>query len=153
MREPTSDMDFEPSENLRKDFFYIGICALIFASTAAVSNYATPDDPVRVGYTEVETNCAGVDVGVCLGIQRQSHTTYNYDNYTEVEPGTENFYRKVESELMLQAYNICNSEMSGMEWTDQAEYRNQTGSEWLEDENVNLLPCEDTFYRNVTSAK
>jgi len=140
-------------EGLQKDLFYLGICTIIIASTAAVSNLATPDDPVRVGYTEVETNCFGVDAGVCLGIQRQSHTTYNYDNYTEVEPGTENFYRRVEAELMIQAYNICNANMEGYEWTNEAEYRNQTGTEWRNNENVTLLPCEDTFFRSINASK
>jgi len=148
------DLDrFSDLEGLQKDLFYLGICTIIIASTAAVSNLATPDDPVRVGYTEVETNCFGVDAGVCLGIQRQSHTTYNYDNYTEVQPGTENFYRRVESELMIQAYNICNANMEGYEWTNEAEYRNQTGTEWRENENITLLPCEHTFFRNINASK
>ena len=140
-------------EGLQKDLFYLGICAVIIASTAAVSNYYTPDESVRVGYTEVETNCFGIDAGVCLGIQRQDHTTYNYDNYTEVEPGTDNFYRRVESELMIQAYNICDTSMEGFEWTSEAEYRNQTGTEWRENENVTLLPCEHTFFRNINASR
>ncbi|QGA80105.1 hypothetical protein [Candidatus Nanohalobium constans] len=146
-------MNLEFSDNVRKDVFYLGVCAVLVVSAAALNNYYTPDDPLKVGYTEVETNCIGMDVGVCLGVQKQDHTTYNYDNYTEVEPGTENFYRRVESELMMQAYNICDADMSGMEWTDQAEYRNQTGTEWLENENVSLLKCEQTFHRNITASR
>jgi len=156
MQPPRKIMEFSQLSNLnklQKDVFYLAICALIIGSTMAVSNYYTPDKYVKVGYTEIETNCFGLDAGVCLGIQKQDHTTYNYDNYTEVEEGTENFYRRVESELMIQAHNICNEETSGMEWTDEAEYRNQTGTEWLENENVELLSCKETFYRNMTAAK
>ena len=145
---------FGELSDLQKDGFFLAVCFLIIASTAAVHNLTTPDDPVNVGYVEVETNCAGFEAGdFCLGAERQSHTTYNYDDYSEVEEGSENFYRRVESELMLQAYNICDSETSGMKWTSEAEYRNQTGSEWLENENVKLLPCEQTFYRNMTAAQ
>lgn len=152
----TVDMDLgkiSQLEGIQKDAFYLGICVLIIGFTAAAHNIHTPDDPVEVGYVEVETNCFGVDAGVCLGIQKQSHTTYNYDDYNQTEPGDKNFHRKVESELMAQAYNICNEDMNGMDWTDQAEYRNQTGTEWLDNEKVQLLPCEKTFYRNITAAK
>ena len=145
---------FSELDNLQKDAFYLGVCFLIIVTTAAVQNIYTPDDPVNVGYVEVETNCFGAEISdYCIGFQRQDHTTYNYDNYTEVEEGTENFYRKVEAELMAQAYNICDADMSGMEWTDQAEYRNQTGTEWLENENVELLPCEKTFYRSINATE
>ena len=158
------DMEVEKIRNLRekfgelsdlqKDGFFLGIVFLVIASTAAVHNLNTPDEPVKVGYVEVETNCAGFEAGnFCIGAERQSHTTYNYDDYKKPEPGTENFYRKVESELMAQAYNICTEGMSGMEWTSRAEYRNQTGKEWLENENVQLLPCDQTFYRNMTAAR
>jgi hypothetical protein len=145
---------FSELEDLHQDIFFVGVCFLIIGLTAAVQNATTPDDPVNVGYVEVETNCFGAEVvDYCVGFQRQSHTTYNYDNYTEVEPGTENFYRRVEAELMSQAYNICNADMEGMEWTDEAEYRNQTATEWLENDQVELLPCEQTFYRNMTAAR
>ncbi|MFB6158424.1 MAG: hypothetical protein ABEJ95_02055 [Candidatus Nanohalobium sp.] len=149
-------MEFEylnSLEGLQEDIFYLGVIAVIVVFTGAFHNLITPDSSVRVGYVEVETECTGIDAGICLGIQRQDHTTYNYDNYTEVEEGTENFYRRVEAELMAQAYNICNTDMSGMEWTDQAEYRNQTGTEWLENKNVELLPCERTFYRSINATE
>ena len=156
MQPPSIVMDLsqlKEMDGVQKDLFYLGVCALVIASTAAVSNLYTPEEPVRVGYTEIETECVGLDAGVCIGIQRQDHTTYNYDNYNQTEPGTENYYRRVESELMLQAYNICNADMSGYEWTDEAEYMNQTGTEWRENENVELLPCSETFYRNISAAE
>ena len=157
LQENPVNMDFDKLrqlEGLQKDIFYLGICVLIIGFTAAAHNLYTPDESVEVGYVEVETNCFGVTAGdACLGVQRQDHTTYNYDDYNQTEPGTENFYRRVESELMAQAYNICNDEMSGMEWTDEADYRNQTGTQWLENENVQLLPCEQTFHRNITASK
>jgi hypothetical protein len=157
LQENPVNMDFDKLrqlEGLQKDVFYLGICVLIIGFTAAAHNLYTPDDAVRVGYVEVETECFGVNAGgMCMGIQRQDQTTYNYADYNETEPGTENFYRRVESELMARAYNICTAEMEGMEWTDQAEYRNKTATEWLENENVQLLPCEKTFFRNVTAAK
>jgi hypothetical protein len=144
---------FSNLEDLEKDGLYLLACFLIIGLTAGVNNIQTPDEPVNVGYVEVETECVGIEAGFCLGIQRQSHTTYNYDNYEKPEPGTENFYRRVEAELMAQSYNICDSDMSGMDWTSEADYRNKSGSEWLENENVELLPCEQAFYRNLSAAK
>lgn len=143
------DSPLENVTGLRRDLVFLGVSILIVATFAAGHNYATPDEPVRVGLTEVETSCAGIDVGVCLGIQRQDHTTYNYDNWTDPEPGTENFYRLVESELMARAYNVCDEDTQGMEWTDEVSYRNRTASEWLETGKVQLLPCEKTFYRTL----
>ncbi len=145
---------FDEVSSLRKDIFYLAVCFLIVLGAAMVQNVTTPDDPVNVGLVEVETNCHGFEASdYCIGVQRQSHTTYNYDNYTDPEPGTENFYRKVEAELMGQAYDICDVETEGMEWTDEAEYRNQTGSEWLESDQVELLPCEKTFYRDINATR
>jgi hypothetical protein len=144
-------METEISDGLKKNLTFLGVSLLIIVVLAGAKNVATPEDPVRVGYTEVETECVGLDAGVCLGMEKRTHTTYNYDNYENPEPGTENYYRRIESELMIRAYNTCDSSMSGMEWTDEVEYRNQTASEWLENDNINLLPCEKTFYRSVNA--
>ena len=144
----------ENLEGLQKDAFYILVCFAIIGVAAGIQNFTTPDEPLKVGYVEVHTECVGAEVNdYCLGVQRQRHETFNYDNYTKPEPGTPNFYRRVESELMAQAYDICNAEMDGMEWTDQAEYRNQTGTEWLKKDEVDLLPCEKTFYRDIDAEK
>ena len=142
------------TDNLKKDSVYIAASLLIVLVTVGGHNIVTPDSPKKVGFTEVTTDCFGIDAGVCIGIQRQDHTTYNYDNYTEPEPGTENFYRLVEAELMLQANGICErSDITGMEWTSEADYRNQTGDEWLQNENVELLECRKTYYRNITATE
>lgn len=149
-------MDFNPeiTDNLRKDITFIGISFLIVLTAVAGHNLVTPDNPKKVGLVEVETNCVGIDAGICLGLQRQSHTTYNYDDYEKAEPETENFYRLVESELMLDANNICEQEnVTGMEWTSEAEYKNKTGDEWLENENVELFECRKTYYRNITATE
>lgn len=144
-------METEISEGLKKNLIFLGVSLLIVVVLAGAKNVTVPEEPVRVGYTEVETECVGIDAGVCLGMEKRTHTTYNYDNYENPEPGTENYYRKIESELMIRAYNTCDSSMSGMEWTDEVEYRNQTASEWLENDNIDLLPCEKTFYRSVNA--
>ena len=146
-------MEFDDFTDFQKNIGMVAVCFLIFAVFAGAHNISTPDEPHRVGLVEIETNCAGIDAGVCLGIQRQDHTTYNYDNYSEAEPGTPNYYRLVESELMLQAYGICDADMSGYEWTSEASYDGQTGEEWRQNENIQLLPCEQTFYRNLTASR
>mgnify|MGYP000058140060 CR=1 FL=1 len=149
-------MDFNPelTENLKKDSIYIAASLLIVLTAVAGHNYVTPDDPKKVGMVEIETNCVGIDAGVCLGIQRQDHTTYNYDDYEDPEPETENFYRLVESELMLDANSICERDnVTGMEWTSEADYQNQTGDEWLENENIELLECRKTYYRNISATQ
>lgn len=143
----------EISEGLRKNLIYLGVSLLIVVSIAGAKNVMTPEEPVKVGYTEVHTECAGIEAGVCIGVQLRDHKTYNYDNYTKVEPGTPNFYRRVESELMAQAYNTCTSDMEGYEWTSKVSYRNKTGDEWRQNENIQLLPCEKTFYRKLNATK
>lgn len=148
------DADLQLTDNLKKDFMFLGISFLIVLTAVAAHNIATPDNPKKVGMVEVHTDCFGVNTGMCLGIQRQDHVTYNYDEYNKPEPGTDNFYRLVESELMLDANEICEREdISGMEWTSEAEYKNKSGDEWLENENVELLSCEKTYYRNITAAE
>lgn len=136
-------------EGFERHVLFLGISVLIGLTFIAGHNFAIADDPLEVGPVEVETECNGLDVGVCIGLQTQTHTTYNFDNYTEAEEGTEDYYRRVESELMAQAYNICDSETSDYEWTSEAEYDNRTGEEWKENENVTLLPCEQTFWRQM----
>jgi len=152
-----TSMDFELperfSEGLGKDLFFVGVTLAVVAIFIGVGNATTPDEAQRVGYTEIETNCMGIDAGVCLGLQMRDHTTYNYDGYTDPEPGTENYYRLVEAELMLQAYNICDSETQEMEWTDQASYDNRTATEWLEEDSITLLPCEETTYRPLNASE
>lgn len=129
---------------------YLGFSVVVLLTAVGFHNFITPDEPVRVGFEELETRCAGIDTGFCLGVQRRTEITYNYDNYSEVEPGTENFYRRVESELMIQAYNICTEEMNGMEWLSKASYLNKSGEQWYQMDQVELLPCEKTFFRNLT---
>jgi len=144
-------MNADLSEGLKKNLFFVGISILIVVTAAGAKNTTVPDEPVKVGYTEVKTECVGIEAGVCLGLEKRTHTTYNYDNYENPEPGTENYYRKVESELMLRAYRTCDSSMSGMEWTEEVKYQNQTAAEWVENDNINLLPCEKTFYRSLNA--
>ena len=141
------------TDNLREDAKYIGLTLLAVVAVVGLANFSTPDEDFEVGYTEISTECFGVNAGVCLGIQKRTHTTYNYDNYTEPEPGTENFYRRVESELMLRAYDVCNSSMKGMEWTSKVSYRNKTAAEWRQNKNVSLLPCDQTFYHELEDKK
>jgi hypothetical protein len=54
---------------------------------------------------------------------------------------------------MAQAYNICESGISGYEWTSEASYDGQTAAEWRENENIQLLPCEQTFYRPLNATE
>jgi hypothetical protein len=140
-------LPFQEVEGFQKDLVYLAATLLLIGAAVGVSNYTTSEEPVRVGMVEVTTECVGLEAGVCLGIERKDHTTYNYENYTKAEPGTENFHRRVEAELMIRAYNTCNDDMSGMEWTSEVSYRNKTASEWGENDQVTLLPCESTFYR------
>lgn len=145
-------MDKTISEDLKKNLIFLGISLILIIGVVAVKNVTVPEESVEVGYTEVTTECNGLEVGFCLGLESRSHTTYNYDNYQEPEEGSENYYRRIESELMIRAYNTCNSTMEGMDWTSHVSYMNKTGDEWLEYDEVNLLPCEKTFYRNVNAS-
>jgi hypothetical protein len=140
---------------LRKNLFLVAVSMVIVSSVVAVTNLASPEEDVNVGMVEIDRYCKGIDVGVCLGVQEESHESFNYANYTEPEPGTPNFYRRVESELMAQAYSICDSETSGMKWTSEAFYRNQSASEWMDSnpESIQLLPCEDTLYRSLNATQ
>ncbi|MFB6191438.1 MAG: hypothetical protein ABEJ64_03330 [Candidatus Nanohaloarchaea archaeon] len=137
-------------ERFQRDLKFLGVSIAVLLVAVAGHNLVTPDEPVRVGFVEVETRCAGIDAGACIGVQRRTHTTYNYDDYSKVQRGTENFYRRVEAELMAQAYNICTADMKGMEWTSRASYLNKTGDEWRQMEQVELLGCEQTTFRNMT---
>lgn len=140
-------LPFNDLEGFQKDLVYLGLTLLLVGAVVGASNLTKAEDPVRVGMVEVTTECVGLEAGVCLGIERHDHTTYNYENYTQAEEGTPNYYRRVEAELMIRAYNTCDEDTSGMEWTSEVSYENRTASEWGENENVTLLPCESTFYR------
>lgn len=138
----------EKGENI----FLVVACILIIGVSAGIHNLGTPEEPMRVGLVEIETNCVGIEAGACLGLQRQDHTSHNYANYTEAEPGEPDYYRRVESELMAQAYNICEAEeVTGYDWTSEAEYDNRTGTEWREMNEIQLLPCENTLYRKLNA--
>ena len=139
-------MDFD--SGLQENLFYLGVCVILVSGLVTANNLATDGDKrLEVGPTEVFNECKGLDVGICLGIERPNHVTYDYDDYNGTpEEGTEEYYRRVESELMIQAYNICEDDsLSGMDWLEEAEYDNRTGAEWYEMEEVDLLGCEQTF--------
>ena len=135
-----------------KNLLLVVTCLGLIGLSAGVHNLTTPEEPMRVGLVEIETNCLGIDAGACIGLQRQEHTSHNYANYTEAEPGEPDYYRRVESELMAQAYNICEAEnVTEYEWTSQAEYDNRTGEEWRSMDEIQLLPCENTLYRKLNA--
>lgn len=146
--------EIQLSDDFKRDLKFLGATVLIVLLVIAGNNIVTPDEVENVGFVEVETYCAGIDVGICLGVMKPTHTTYNYDDYEPIEEGTENYYRMVEAELMVQAYNICeDQDITEMGWITEAEYDGQTGDEWLEHENVNLLPCEETTYRHIEASE
>jgi len=133
-----------------KNILLLFVSVALIGVSAGVHNLTTPEEPMQVGLVEIETECMGIDAGVCLGLEKQQHTTYNYDDYEKAEPGEPNYYRRVESELMAQAYNICEAEnVTDYSWTSQAEYENKTGSEWRSMEEIQLLPCESTLHRKL----
>ncbi len=144
-------MDFKierPDFNsgLKENLFYLGICIVLIMGMAAANNVMTSGEDVEVGPVEVYYDCAGIDVGICLGIERANYDTYNFDDWESPEEGSEDYYRVVEAELMLQAYRICeDTELEDMDWLEDAEYDNQTGQEWYEMDEINLLGCEQTF--------
>ena len=114
-------------EGIEKDLLFILISLLIVAAGAGFNNYVTPEEPMKVGMVEMETQCHGIDAGICIGLQQREHTTYNYAEYQKPEEGEPNYYRRAESELMA----------------------NKTGSEWRQMDEVQLLPCEETFHRKL----
>lgn len=145
-------LDNKINSSMNKNILLVFVCLLIIVISAGAHNLATPERDMNVGLVEIETECTGIEVGVCLGLERQQSQTYNYDNYTEAEAGTPNYYRRVESELMAQAYNICNQEgTTNYQWTSQAAYDNKTGTEWRQEEEIQLLPCNDTFHRDLNA--
>jgi hypothetical protein len=139
-------------EGFEKDLLLIAASLILVAGSAGLTNYVTPEDRMDVGMVEIETECHGIDAGVCIGLEKQQQVTYNYADYEVPEEGTANYYRRVESELMAQAYSICESgEVSGYEWTSEAGYENRTGSEWRQMEEVSLLPCENSYFRKLNA--
>jgi hypothetical protein len=142
-------------EDFKRDLTLLAGALLFCVALAGARNVVVEDRSVEVGYTEIDTYCQGAEVsGVCLGVERRTHTTYNYDGYEEAEPGTEDFYRRVESELMLQAQERCGrTGVDGKEWESNVSYRNRTAEEWTETDEVELLPCGDVPHRflNATS--
>lgn len=145
-------MELDPknfSQEFQNSLKFLGITIGIAVILVGIGNILTPSEPPEVGMVELDTECVGLEAGICFGLQTPDHTTYNFDDYETAEEGTDNYYRLVESELMIQAYNICGEETSGMEWISEAEYEGQTGDEWLENEEVELLPCEQTTFYSI----
>ncbi len=136
----------EQSENLK----WLGITLLIGVFIISAGNLVAQEPEKQVGLTDVETDCFGVDAGVCIGIERFDHTTYNYDDYEKPENGTEDFYRMVESQLMIQAYEYCGGNVEGMEWTENASYAGKNVSEWQDSGDVDLLPCSRVTFHPMS---
>lgn len=136
-------------QDLHKNLVWLAGVLVLCVALAGARNVVVEDRTVEVGYTKIGTYCQGAEVsGLCLGVERRNHTSYNYDYYEEPEPGTENFYRRVESELMLRAQDRCgNPGVEGREWTGNVSYRNRTAEEWLETDKVELLACGDVPHR------
>lgn len=138
---------FDISDNFRKDLLFLGVTLLLSVSVVGAHNIALDEEYPDVGFMELEVECKGVDTFVCLGIQVKEHTTHNYAEWEEIEEGTEEHRRMVESELMVRAYDECQDlEHSEMSWTSEVEFEGKTADEWQEEvDNLTLLPCEETY--------
>ena len=141
----------ELSKNLQRDLKYLGITLAIAVAIVGVNNLMTPGEYPDVGFTQMESECAGIDVGVCLGIMHQEHEVLHFDDWAQIEEGTEEHRRMVESELMIRATDECRNEnVTGTDWTSEVEYENKTGDEWSDEiDNVTLLPCSETFHYSL----
>lgn len=145
MELPFERPEFE--DDFKENLFYLSICLVFVSGMVAANNIMTDTEGNSVGPTEVYYECHGLDLGICLGVERPHHETVGYDNFEELpEEGSDEYYRRVEAELMIQAYNICEDQsLEGMDWLEEAEYEGQTGGEWYEMDEINLLGCEETF--------
>lgn len=135
---------------LGEDIQWLGAVVGAALLVVGAHNVITPEEDVKVGYTEIETQCQGIDMSVCIGFQSRTHQTFNYNDFNQPEKGSENYYRRAESELMLDAYETCERDnVTGRQWIDSSEYLNMTGEQWIETGEVSLLPCEDIPYRDI----
>ncbi len=140
-------LEDEFDSELQKNLFYLGLCVVLISGMVAANNVMTSGESVEVGPTHIFYECHGIDVGICLGIETPDHETHDFDDFEEMpEEGTDEYYRRVEAELMLQAYRICEDQsLTGMDWLEDAEYDDRTGNEWYEMDEINLIGCEETF--------
>ena len=138
-------------QDFEKNLKFLGLTLVIAIALIGVNNLMTPSSYPNVGFTQIDSECAGLDLGICLGIERQTHEVSNYDDWESYEPGTEDHRKLVESELMLRAYDACSPEnVSGMDWTEEVEYENNSVEEWRNEyEDLTLLSCKDTFHFSV----
>lgn len=123
---------------------YLLLTVLIIAAVAAYYNLTlTEDDAMSFGMCDMTLECQGVQSGdYCIGIEHRSVQCVN--------PETAEEWRRAEAECGLDAQGICNEnpELTGTDWADdpRAEWDGTSCREWAEqDENVDLLTCEDTF--------
>ncbi len=144
-------MDLEISDRLERNLKYLGLTLLLAVAIIGLTNLTTPSEYPDVGFTEVDVECVGLDLGICLGLQTETHTTHSYDDWEEIEEGTEDHRRMIESELMIRAYEECRDpEIVEMDWTSEATFENQTADEWEDEiDDLTLLPCEETFYFSI----
>lgn len=141
----------ELTDSLKENLKYLGLTIGIALVLIGVNNLMTPESYPDVGFTQIDTECAGLDAGFCLGIERETHNTVSYDDWESYDEGTDDHRRLVESELMLRAYDACRPDnVTKMQWTEEVEYENKTVEDWREEyEKLELLPCKETFHFSV----
>lgn len=122
---------------------YLGLTVLIILAVGAWHNVSLDEnDVMSLGMCDMEIECQGVETGgYCLGIEKEDVSC--------VDPMTAPEWRRAEAECALDAQGLCNAnpELSGLEWTDNpnATWNGRTCTQWAEeDENIDLLPCEQT---------
>jgi hypothetical protein len=144
-----SEIRSRVDDSFEKNILYLAILMIGITGLVAANNVITDGDRrTEVGPTEVFTVCEGVEFSdLCLGVERPDHETIGYDTWNGTpEEGTKEYYTRVESELMIQAYNICEDDnLEGMDWLEQAEYDGKNATEWSEMEEIDLYGCENTF--------
>lgn len=120
---------------------YLVLTVLILLPIGAAHNLSVEDDGFSFGMCDHAVRCDGVELGgYCIGVQVHDSTCVNPLNASDA--------RHAEAECALDAQSICNAnpELSGMEWTSQADGYNGTScTAWAEQEDIQLLKCEDTF--------
>lgn len=129
-------------DGVDRNLLYLGLVIALIAVPAAAHNLMTDDATRSFGLCDISVNCAGPEVAdICLWVEKKDVSCIDPRNATTVQ--------RAEAECALDAQGICNAnpELSGTAWTDNpnATFQGTSCAEWGQQDEVELLACEDTF--------
>lgn len=126
-------------DRMDEDYLYLLLTLGILVGFGAASNVSlNAADELEFGGCTTEVTCTGSQMGgMCLGLEQRQTTCTASENLTD--------HQRIEAKCGAASYNACQDGYEGTGWASNTTVDGQTCEQWAEDEDIELLSCEQSF--------